>query len=35
MALSFHPNERICMLKRAVKFESLSKLANTNINRAC
>ena len=35
MAFSFHPNERIRMLKRAVNFQSLSKLANTNINRAC
>ena len=28
-------HEKVCMLKRVVNFQGLSKLANANINRAC
>ena len=35
MAFSLHLNKKTFMLKGAVNFQSLSKLANANINRAC
>ena len=28
-------HEKVCMLKRVVNFQGLSKLVNANINRAC